>query len=144
MSFSEKAKHSVLQPLHKLLKAKCLMWIQSKHMEQNVFVNWIIHLKKMKILSYLPSCCFKPIWLTLFCGTQKENFWRISWWVFSISKWELGLSSFKMAKKHHKHHIFNELVDSVHKIGLNNHRWIRLIWFSLYIYIQLFFVLYFM
>lgn len=22
------------------------MWIQSKHMEQNVFVNWIIHLKK--------------------------------------------------------------------------------------------------
>lgn len=46
MSFSEKAKHSVLQPLHKLLKAKCLMWIQSKHMEQNVFVNWIIHLKK--------------------------------------------------------------------------------------------------
>ncbi len=33
----------------------------------------------MKILSiYSPSCCLRSVWLTLFCGTQKKIFWRMS------------------------------------------------------------------
>lgn len=60
MSFSEKEKQNILQPLQELLKAKCLMQIQSKQMEQNVFANWIIRPKTISI--------------TLFYGTQKENF----------------------------------------------------------------------
>jgi len=32
---------------------------------------------KMKI-SYSPSSCFKPVWVSFFCWTQKKIFWRMS------------------------------------------------------------------
>jgi len=30
------------------------------------------------IIYYWPSCCSKPVWVSVFCWTQKNIFWRIS------------------------------------------------------------------
>lgn len=33
------------------------------------------------------SCCFKTIWRSFLCGTQKKKFCKTSWWLFHNGLW---------------------------------------------------------
>ncbi len=40
-----------------------------------------------------PSCCFKPAWLTFFCGTQ-NIFWIMFWWPLTSIVWTKHTKTF--------------------------------------------------
>lgn len=83
MSFSEKEKQNILQPLQELSNAKCLMRIQSKQMEQNVSANRIIR-PKTKIVSNLLCLMLFQIYKFILWNTKVEFLKDILVTIFNI------------------------------------------------------------
>lgn len=67
-----------------LIYTMLLAWGQTKF--SSIYRN--SSLKNDIVIIYLTSCCFKLIWFSFICGTQKKKLWTMSMRLFSI-QWKL-------------------------------------------------------
>ncbi len=41
-------------------------------------------LNENSVIIYSPSCCFKAVWISVFCGTQKKIFWEMRYFAHTV------------------------------------------------------------
>ncbi len=64
---------------------------------ENLFESEVYQLKYCVII-YSPTCCSKPVWISLYCEIQKETFWRDRCSPRSESKWGMCCKTAKKKK----------------------------------------------
>ncbi len=74
---------------------------------------------KNSVIIYSPSSSSKPVWISLFCRTQRKIFWR----KFVTRTWRTPMSFVKQQALFHKH-VMNERTE----LALSAHREIWMDW----------------